>query len=71
MRALEARKDLGNFVAEDIMHIDLLTVTPSPKISDAARRMEEHHVFNLPVVDPNGILACSVLRHDLLRAGST
>lgn len=68
MRALAAGKDLGKLVAEDIMRTDQLVVTPSARIADAARRMEEHHVFNLPVVDRNGVVAYSVSRHDLLRA---
>ncbi len=68
MRALAAGKDLGKLVAEDIMRKDQLAVTPSARIEDAAKRMEEHHVSNLPVVDRNGVVAYSVSRHDLLRA---
>lgn len=68
MRALAAGKDLGKLVAEDIMRKDQLAVTPSTRIEEAAKRMEEHHVFNLPVMDQNGAVAYSVSRHDLLRA---
>ncbi len=68
MRALAAGKDLGKLVAEDIMRKDQLAVTPSARIEDAAKRMEEHHVSNLPAVDRNGVVAYSVSRHDLLRA---
>jgi predicted transcriptional regulator len=68
MRVLAAGKDLGKLKAEDIMRKDQLAVTPSTRIAEAATRMEEHHVFNLPVVDQNGVVAYSVSRHDLLRA---
>lgn len=68
MRALAAGKDLGKLAAEDIMRKDQLAVTPSTKIADASAKMEEHHVFNLPVIDHNGVVTYTVSRHDLLRA---
>jgi|SRR5438105_2220191 len=67
MRALDAGKDLGKLAAEHIMRKDRLTVTPSTKIADAAKMMEEHRVLNLPV-EKDGKVAYSVSRHDLLRA---
>lgn len=68
MRALAEGKDLGKLTAEDIMRKDQLAVTPSTNIADASAKMEEHHVFNLPVVDQNGVVTYSFSRHDLLRA---
>ncbi len=67
MRALDAGKDLGELTAEEIMRKDRLAVTASTKIADAARKMEEHSVLNLPV-EKDGKVAYSVSRHDLLRA---
>lgn len=45
MRALDADKDLSKMTAEEIMRKDRLIVTPSTKIADAAKRMEEHSVL--------------------------
>ena len=67
MRALDAGKDLSKMTAEEIMRKDRLVVTASTKIADAAKRMEEHGVLNLPV-ERDGTVAYSVSRHDLLRA---
>lgn len=68
MRALAAGKDLGKLVAKDIMRKDQLAVISSTPIEEAAKQMEEHHVFNLPVIGQYGVVAYSVSRHDLLRA---
>ena len=68
IRALDAGKDLSNLVAEDIMRKDRLTVTISTSIMDAAAKMEEYHVLNLPVIDQNGVVVHSISRHDILRA---
>ena len=68
MRALAAGKDLGKLVAKEIMRKDQLAVISSTPIEEAAKRMEEHHVFNLPVIDQYGAVAYSVSWHDLLRA---
>jgi CBS domain-containing protein len=67
MKALDDGKDLDKLTAEDIMRKDRLVITPSTKIADAAKMMEEHHVISLPV-EKNGMVAYSVSRHDLLRA---
>ena len=68
MRALAAGNDLGKLVAKDIMRKDQLAVISSTPIEEAAKRMEEYHVFNLPVIDQYGAVAYSVSWHDLLRA---
>lgn len=67
MRALEAGKDLSNLIAEDLMRKDRIVVHASTTIAQAAKKMEEHRVLNLPV-EKDGKVACSVTRHDLLRA---
>ncbi len=67
MRALDAGRDLTRLTAVDIMRTDQLTVSPQTSITEASMKMEEHHVFNLPV-EHDGIVVSSVSRHDLLRA---
>lgn len=67
MKALGAGKELSNLVAEDLMRIGPIAVHASTTIPDAAKRMEEQCVLNLPV-ERDGKVVCSVSRHDLLRA---
>ena len=67
MKALGAGKELSNLVAEDLMRIGPIAVHSSTTIADAAKRMEERCVLNLPV-EKDGRVAYSVSRHDLLRA---
>lgn len=67
MKALAAGKDLNNLVAEDLMRVGPIAVHAFTTIADAAKRMEEHCVLNLPV-EKDGRVAYSVSRHDLLRA---
>jgi CBS domain-containing protein len=67
MRVLEDEKDLNTLIAEDLMRIGPVAVHSSTSIADAARRMEEQCVLNLPV-EEDGKVAYSVTRHDLLRA---
>jgi CBS domain-containing protein len=67
MSALDKGQDLSTLPAEKIMRKDRLVITPSTKISDAAKMMEQHGVVGLPVED-GGLVRYSVTRHDLLRA---
>lgn len=67
MKMLDKGQDLNKLVAEQIMRKDRLVITPSTKLSDAAKMMEQHRVFSLPV-ERDGVVAYSVSRHDLLRA---
>jgi CBS domain-containing protein len=67
MRVLADEKDLNTLIAEDLMRIGPVAVHSSTSIADAARRMEEQCVLNLPV-EEDGKVAYSVTRHDLLRA---
>ena len=67
MKALEAGKELSNLVAEDLMRIGPIAVHEFTTIANAAQRMEEQCVLNLPV-EKDGAVAYSVSRHDLLRA---
>lgn len=67
MRALASGKELNNLIAEDLMSIGPIAVHSSTSIIDAAKRMEEQCLVNLPV-EKDGRVAYSVTRHDLLRA---
>jgi predicted transcriptional regulator len=67
MKALEAGKELSNLIAEDLMRIGPVAVHEFTTIADAAQRMDEQCVLNLPV-EKDGRVAYSVSRHDLLRA---
>ena len=67
MRALDAGKDLSKLTAEEIMRLGPIAVHEGTRIADAANRMEEQGVLNLPV-ERDGKVAYSVSRHDLLRA---
>lgn len=67
MKALGAGRELSNLVAEDLMRIGPLAVHSSTTIAEAAQRMNEQCVLNLPV-EKDGRVAYSVSRHDLLRA---
>jgi predicted transcriptional regulator len=67
MHALQEGKELSNLMAEDIMRTGPIAVHESTPIADAAKRMEDHCVLNLPV-EKDGRVAYSVSRHDLLRA---
>ena len=67
IRALASGKELNDLIAEDLMRVGPVPVHSSTSIADAARRMEEQCVLNLPV-ERDGRVAYSVTRHDLLRA---
>jgi predicted transcriptional regulator len=67
MKALEAGKELSNLVAEDLMQKGPIAVHSTTTIAEAAQRMQERCVLNLPV-EKDGRVAYSVNRHDLLRA---
>ena len=67
IKALSLGRELSSLVAEDLMRIGPIAVHASTTIADAAQRMDEQCVLNLPV-EKDGRVACSVSRHDLLRA---
>jgi CBS domain-containing protein len=67
MKALSLGRELSSLVAEDLMRIGPIAVHASTTIADAAQRMDEQCVLNLPV-EKDGRVAYSVSRHDLLRA---
>ena len=67
MKALSLGRELSSLVAEDLMRVGPIAVHSSTTISDAAQRMDEQCVLNLPV-EKDGRVAYSVSRHDLLRA---
>ena len=67
IKALSLGRELTSLVAEDLMRIGPIAVHASTTIADAAQRMDEQCVLNLPV-EKYGKVAYSVSRHDLLRA---
>ena len=67
IKALSLGRELSSLVAEDLMRIGPIAVHASTTIEDAAQRMDEQCVLNLPV-EKDGRVAYSVSRHDLLRA---
>ena len=67
IKALSLGRELSSLVAEDLMRIGPIAVHASTTIADAAQRMDEQCVLNLPV-EKVGRVAYSVSRHDLLRA---
>ncbi len=67
LRALEAKRDLNQLTAGDVMAKDHIAVTEDTSIDEAVKLMEEKRLLNLPV-KKNGKVAYSVTRHDLLRA---
>jgi len=67
IKALSLGRELSSLVAEDLMRIGPIAVHASTTIADAAKRMDEQCVLNLPV-EKDGRVAYSVSRHDLLRA---
>lgn len=67
IKALSLGRELSSLVAEDLMRIGPIAVHASTTIADAAQRMDEQCVLNLPV-EKDGRVTYSVSRHDLLRA---
>lgn len=67
MKMLDEGRDLNKLVAEHIIRKDRLVITPSIKISDTEKMMEQHRVLSLPG-ERGGVLTYSVSRHGLLRA---
>jgi CBS-domain-containing membrane protein len=64
------RRDLGKaraLIARDLMTSPALTIGPEAPLAAAARKMHEHNVKRLPVVDADGRLLGIVSRADLLR----
>ncbi|MFO7250548.1 MAG: CBS domain-containing protein [Actinomycetes bacterium] len=64
--ATAERKARGE-VAGELMTTPAVTVTPTTTMTAAVRKMEEHGVKRLPVVDEEGRLEGVVSRHDLLK----
>ena len=67
LRVLEAKKDLNQLRAEDVMVKEHISVSNDTSIDEAVKIMEEKQLLNLPV-KVNGKVAYSITRHDLLRA---
>jgi CBS domain-containing protein len=67
LRVLEAKKDLNQLTAEDVMAKEHISVTNETSIDEAVKIMEEKRLLSLPV-KTNGKVTHSITRHDLLRA---
>ena len=67
LRVLEAKKDLNQLTAKDVMAKVPIAVTDDTSIDEAVKIMKEKRLLNLPV-KVNGKVAYSITRHDLLRA---
>ncbi len=66
LRVLEAKKDLNQLTAKDVMAKVPIAVTDDTSIDEAVKIMKEKRLLNLPV-KVNGKVAYSITRHDLLR----
>ncbi|HSF67142.1 MAG TPA: CBS domain-containing protein [Nitrospiraceae bacterium] len=64
---LEAKRDLNQLTAEDVMAKEQISVKNETGIGEAVKMMEEKRLLNLPV-QTNGKVTHSITRHDLLRA---
>ena len=64
-RALRAKA--GATRAHDLMSAPPVTVAADTDVAAAARRMQQHSIRRMPVVDPDGMLLGIVSRRDLLR----
>ena len=53
--------------ADDVMSMEVVTVPPDTHIRDVAKKLLEHHVSALPVVDGQGHLLGIVSEGDLMR----
>lgn len=62
----ELRHKAGGF-ARDVMSRELVVVEPDTPVSEAARRLREHHLKRLPVVLDDRLVGI-VTQKDLLRA---
>ena len=50
LRALEAKKNLNQLTAEDVMAKAQISVTNTTSIDEAVKIMEEHRLLSLPVI---------------------
>jgi len=64
---LEAKKDLNQLTAGDVMAKERISVTNDTTIDEAVKIMGAKRLLSLPV-KVNGKVAYSITRHDLLRA---
>lgn len=67
-RLMEQTDDFLDVAVGDVMTRDPKVTTPDERGTTAVRRMEEHGIMALPVVE-NGTLIGMVHLHDLLKAG--
>lgn len=63
----ETRAKAAGRIARDLMTSPAVTVAPSTPVAEAARRLHEHGIKRLPVVDPDGRPVGILSRGDLIR----
>lgn len=69
-RLMEREGDFLSLPVREVMTRDPKTATPSELGAAAARRMEEHGVMALPVIEADRRLVGVVHLHDLMRSGA-
>jgi predicted transcriptional regulator len=67
LRALHAKKDLNQLLAEEVMVKEHISVKNDTSIDEAVKIMEVKRLLSLPV-ETDGKVTHSITRHDLLRA---
>ena len=69
-RLMERNEDFLDVPVADFMTRSPKLASPGERAAAALRRMQEHGIMAMPVVDDDGALAGVVHIHDLLRAGA-
>jgi CBS domain-containing protein len=67
-RARETQRRATGDTVGQVMTFGAITIGPEAGLAEAARRMTEHDVKRLPVVDEHGALLGIVSRSDLMKA---
>ncbi|HEX9413990.1 MAG TPA: CBS domain-containing protein [Ktedonobacterales bacterium] len=58
--------------AQDIMTHEVITISPSATVRDAARRLSEYHISGMPVVDADARMVGIITEADLIsKEGAT
>ena len=67
LKVVAAGRDPNAVRLEEIMSRDLVTCHPDEPVEEAMRRMSDHQVRRIPVVDDNGQLAGIIAQADIAR----
>lgn len=63
-----ARYLMGDVEVAEVMHRDVVTVTPGMRLDEAASLMASHHVGGLPVLGANGTVVGMLTKADILKS---